>query len=166
MLRWIRRSFTLLLLVLVSAGLVAWFYAQRVLPQTEGMLALPGARAQISIERDDNGIPTIRATSVRDALYGLGVAHAQDRLWQMETHRRIGAGRLAEAFGEGALETDRFLRVLGVRRAAAAQWAQVSPASRELLMAYTEGGERGDRRPASAAARVRDPGPPARTLDP
>ena len=139
MLRWIRRSFTLLLLVLVSAGLVAWFYGQRVLPQTEGTLTLPGARAQLSIERDDTGIPTIRAASVRDAVYGLGVAHAQDRLWQMETHRRIGAGRLAEAFGEGALETDRFLRVLGVRRAAAAQWAQVSPASRELLLAYTEG---------------------------
>ena len=139
MLRWIRRSFTLLLLVVVSAALLAWFYGQRVLPQTEGTLALPGARAQLSIERDDTGIPTIRAASVRDALYGLGVAHAQDRLWQMETHRRIGAGRLAEAFGDGALETDRFLRVLGVRRAAAAQWAQVSPASRELLMAYTEG---------------------------
>ena len=93
MLRWIRRSFTLLLLVLVSAGLVAWFYGQRVLPQTEGTLTLPGALAQLSIERDDTGIPTIRAASVRDAVYGLGVAHAQDRLWQMETHRRIEIGR-------------------------------------------------------------------------
>ena len=48
-------------------------------------------------------------------MFGLGVAHAQDRLWQMETHRRIGAGRLAEAFGDSALDTDRFLRALGVR---------------------------------------------------
>ena len=45
-------------------------------------------------------------------MFGLGFVHAQDRLWQLETHRRIGAGRLAEAFGEGALETDRFLRAL------------------------------------------------------
>ena len=137
--KWIRRTFTLLLLLAVVAGLLAWFYAQRVLPVTDGTLHLPGARAELRIERDPHGIPTIRAASVRDALFGLGVAHAQDRLWQMETQRRIGAGRLSEAFGDGALETDRFLRTLGVRRVAAAQWAQLPAASRELLQAYTDG---------------------------
>jgi penicillin amidase len=136
---WIRRLFTLILLVLVAAAVAAWVLAQRVLPVVEGTLALPGAPAGLQIARDVNGIPTIRAGSVNDAMYGLGVAHAQDRLWQMETHRRIAAGRLAEAFGEAALDTDRFLRVLGVRRVAAAQWAQVAPASREALVAYTAG---------------------------
>ena len=114
--RWLRRSITLLLLLAVLVALGAWYWAQRVLPQTEGSLSLAGARAEIRIERDEHGIPSIKAASVRDAMYGLGVVHAQDRLWQMETHRRIGAGRLAEAFGEPAVETDRFLRVLGVRR--------------------------------------------------
>ena len=137
--KWFRRSLTLLLLVAVSAALAAWFYAQRALPVTEGSLRLPGAQAALRIERDEHGIPSIQAASVRDAMYGLGVVHAQDRLWQMETHRRIGAGRLSEAFGDGALETDRFLRALGVRQVAAAQWARVSPASREVLLAYTEG---------------------------
>ncbi|GCL61911.1 penicillin acylase family protein [Pseudaquabacterium pictum] len=137
--RWFRRLLTLVLLLLVTAALVAWTYAQRVLPQAEGRLVLPGAKAPLQILRDANGIPTIRAASVRDAMYGLGVAHAQDRLWQMETHRRIGAGRLAEAFGEAAVDTDRFLRVLGVRRVAAAQWAAASPASREALQAYADG---------------------------
>ena len=136
---WLRRLITLVMLLVVLLLLVAWFYGHRVLPKTEGTLTLPGARAELQILRDDQGIPTIRAASARDAMYGLGVAHAQDRLWQMETHRRIGAGRLAEAFGEGALETDRFLRTLGVRRAAQAQWAQVSPASREVLQAYADG---------------------------
>ncbi len=137
--RWFRRLLTLALLLLVGAALAAWVYAQRVLPPTDGTLALAGARAPLQIVRDVHGIPSIRAASVRDAMFGLGVAHAQDRLWQMETHRRISAGRLAEAFGDGALDTDRFLRVLGVRRAAAAQWAQVSPASREALQAYADG---------------------------
>ncbi|OYU76696.1 MAG: penicillin acylase family protein, partial [Burkholderiales bacterium PBB5] len=136
---WIRRLCTLVLLVLVSAAVVAWVLAQRVLPVVEGTLTLPGAPSGLQIARDVNGIPTIRAASVNDAMYGLGVAHAQDRLWQMETHRRIGAGRLSEAFGEGALDTDRFLRTLGVRRVAAAQWAQVTPQSREALLAYTAG---------------------------
>ncbi|MBL8351190.1 MAG: penicillin acylase family protein, partial [Burkholderiaceae bacterium] len=137
--KWLRHAVTALLGLAVAAALAAWIYAQRVLPVTEGTLALPGARAELRILRDEHGIPTIRAASIRDATFGLGVAHAQDRLWQMETHRRIGAGRLAEAFGEGALDTDRFLRMLGVRRAAAAQWAQVSPGSRELLQAYADG---------------------------
>jgi hypothetical protein len=97
--RWIRRLFTLVLLLVVAAALAAWVYTQRVLPATSGTLVLPGARAPLQILRDAHGIPTIRAASPRDAMYGLGVAHAQDRLWQMETHRRIGAGRLAEAFG-------------------------------------------------------------------
>ncbi len=137
--RWIRRLFTLVLLLVVAAALAAWVYTQRVLPATSGTLVLPGARAPLQILRDAHGIPTIRAASPRDAMYGLGVAHAQDRLWQMETHRRIGAGRLAEAFGEAALDTDRFLRTLGVRRVAAAQWAAASPASREALQAYSDG---------------------------
>lgn len=137
--RWIRRLLTLTLLLLVAAALAAWVYAQRVLPTTDGALALPGARAPLQILRDGNGIPTIRAASPRDAMFGLGVAHAQDRLWQMETHRRIAAGRLSEAFGEAALDTDRFLRVLGARRVAGAQWAQASHASREALQAYADG---------------------------
>ncbi len=137
--RWFRRLFTLMLLLLVAAALAAWTYSRLVLPATEGEIALPGAGAGLRIERDAHGIPTIRAGSLRDAMYGLGVVHAQDRLWQMETHRRIGAGRLAEAFGEGAVDTDRFLRILGVRRVAAQQWAQVGPAAREALGAYTEG---------------------------
>ena len=38
-----------------------------------------------------------------DAFFELGYVHAQDRLWQMEMHRRIGAGRLSEIFGEKTL---------------------------------------------------------------
>ena len=137
--RWFRRLLTLVLLLAVSGALTAWYYAQRALPVTEGTLSLPGAQAPLQILRDANGIPTIRAASAHDALFGLGVVHAQDRLWQLETHRRIGAGRLAEAFGEAALDTDRFLRMLGVRRAAAAQWAQLPADSRAALQAYTDG---------------------------
>ena len=139
MLKWIRRGLAALLALLLLAAVAAWFYAQHALPVAEGSLALPGARAELRILRDPHGIPTVRAASVRDAMYGLGVVHAQDRLWQLETHRRIGAGRLAEAFGEGALDADRFLRTLGVRQAAEAQWAQASPASREALQAYADG---------------------------
>ena len=128
-----------LLGVAVLISLSAVIYGWRVLPRTSGEIRMTGAEAQFSIERDRHGIPTIRAGNDHDAWFGLGLTHAQDRLWQMETHRRIGAGRLAEAFGEGAVETDRFLRALGVRRAAEAQWRQLGAESRAALLAYAAG---------------------------
>jgi len=110
-----------------------------VLPMTSGTMPLQGLRGEIRIERDADGIPTIKAASRDDAMFGLGYVHAQDRLWQLETHKRIGAGRLAESFGESALETDKFLRALGVRRTAAAQWEQASAETRAALNAYAAG---------------------------
>jgi penicillin amidase len=137
--KWLRRVLILfLLLALLAAGTV-WVYTRRVLPQTEGSISLAGPTAQIRIERDAHGIPTIQAGSVDDALFGLGFVHAQDRLWQLETHKRIGSGRLAEAFGEGALDNDKFLRALGVKRAATVQWNNAGPQARAHVVAYTAG---------------------------
>lgn len=137
--RWARRLGLLLLLLLATLAAALGWYAHRALPQTAGEIVLPGLQGELRIERDAHGIPTIRAASERDAAFGLGFVHAQDRLWQLETHRRIAAGRLAEAFGEGALETDRFLRALGVRRAAQAQWQQLPVSTKALLQAYADG---------------------------
>lgn len=137
--KWLRRvSLAVLSLALLGAG-AAWIYAGRTLPQTDGTAIVQGLESQVRIERDAHGIPTIKAASTEAALFGLGYVHAQDRLWQLETHRRIGSGRLAEAFGAPALETDKFLRALGVRRAAAAQWAKASPQLRGAILAYTAG---------------------------
>lgn len=137
--RWMRWGG--LAVLLLAAGLAGAFavYRARVLPQADGALVMPGLSGEVRIERDGFGIPTIRAGSQEDADFALGFVHAQDRLWQLETHKRIGAGRLAEAFGAPALETDRFLRALGVRRAAAAQWARIEPRARAGLLAYSAG---------------------------
>jgi penicillin G amidase len=137
--KWIKRVvWALLALLAALTGALGW-YSQAVLPTTAGVVSLAGAQAEIQIERDVHGIPNIRASSLRDANFALGVVHAQDRLWQLETHRRIGAGRLAEIFGPSALEADRFLRALGVRRTAALQWQALPQASREALQAYADG---------------------------
>ena len=141
--KWLRRVLTLLLLAVLTAGGALWNYSRQVLPQTDGVVTVktqPGLMGpDIKIDRDAHGIPTITAATANDAMYGLGFVHAQDRLWQLETHRRIGSGRLAEAFGEPGLETDKFLRALGVKRAATAQWAAASPEVRAALLAYTAG---------------------------
>jgi penicillin amidase len=50
--------------------------------------------------RDENGVPHIFAATETDSAFALGFIHAQDRLWQMEFTRRIGAGRLSEIIGQ------------------------------------------------------------------
>ncbi len=137
--KWLRRSLIVVVLLLLLAFAAAWLYGRLSLPQTDGAVTVAGLHAQVRIERDAQGIPTIKAASIDDALFGLGFAHAQDRLWQLETHKRIGSGRLAQAFGEPALENDKFLRALGVKRAAAKQWAQASAEVRAAVLAYTAG---------------------------
>lgn len=137
--RWFKRAALLLLASCVLLAAAAWWYVQQVTPAHEGRLNLPGLQAEVRIERDAHGVPTIHAARDDDAFFALGVVHVQDRLWQLETHRRIGSGRLAEAFGPAALDTDRFLRTLGVRQAAQAQWDQMSADSRAVLQAYSAG---------------------------
>lgn len=140
--RWLRRLLAVGLILLLLAATALALYLWRATPAHGGTLPLAGLRAEVTIERDAQGIPTVRGASMQDVAFGLGVAHAQDRLWQLETHRRIGSGRLAETFGHSALDTDRFLRALGVRRAAAAQWQRIvqqDGESRRVLEAYAAG---------------------------
>ncbi|WP_052293640.1 penicillin acylase family protein [Azospirillum sp. B510] len=122
-------------------GAYLWMRAQQ--PQTSGSIAIPGGGAPAEVIRDKQGVVHIFAATERDAYRALGYAHAQDRLWQMETMRRAGAGRLAELigtkYGDFALRTDRLMRTLGIRRAAEAMAATLSPEARAAFDAYAEG---------------------------
>jgi penicillin amidase len=137
--RLLRRAVAILLALLVAALLAVAATAWRATPAHDGTLRVAGLRGELRIERDAHDIPTIRAASVEDAAFGVGFVHAQDRLWQLQTHLRIGAGRLAEAFGPAALDSDRFLRTLGVMRTARAQFERLPPESRRVLEAYAAG---------------------------
>ena len=127
-----------LLLVCVIAG-GGGLYLISSLPPLDGRIAVHGPAGEVRIARDSDGIPLIAAATDEDAAFGLGFAHAQDRLFQMELQRRYGAGRLAEIFGLQALATDRQMRVLGLYRAAEAEIPTLSPAMRRGVEAYAAG---------------------------
>src|SRR5579885_1786732 len=97
----------LLPLVVVASGLL-WLRGS--LPRTSGTIALAGPSAEIRITRDAAGVPHIAAANDRDAAFALGFVHAQDRLFQMDMMRRLGAGRLSEVLGPATLATDRTMR--------------------------------------------------------
>ncbi len=107
--------------------------------QRSGKFHLQGLHEPIKIITDGYGIPHIYAHNEDDLYFAQGYIHAQERLWQMEMNRRLGAGRLAEIFGTVALETDRFCRRLGLHRAADAATDQLSAHNRRILEAYING---------------------------
>jgi penicillin amidase len=131
---------SLILVVIVAvAGLGAYVYLRRSLPQVDGTVHVDGISGQIDIVRDADAIPHIFATTKFDALFGLGYVHAQDRLWQMEFQRRIGHGRLSEVFGAVTVPQDRFLRTVGFGRAARSAWDRLPDAARRQIDAYVAG---------------------------
>src|SRR5688572_16505317 len=129
--------YILLLASLIAAGGYLWL--RRSLPQTEGNVTVSGLAGGVEILRDAYGIPHIFASTIDDAYFALGYVHAQDRLWQMEMNRRIATGRLSEILGPGALESDRFLRTLGLRRVAEANLKHFDAETRRVLDAYSGG---------------------------
>jgi penicillin G amidase len=128
------------IVALVAIVLVTGYaYLRRSLPVVDGQTVVQGIAAPVEIIRDADAIPHIFASSKADALFGLGYAHAQDRLWQMEFQRRIGHGRLSELFGPATLAQDRFLRTVGFGRAARAAWASTPPWAQQQITAYVAG---------------------------
>src|SRR4051794_33877232 len=127
----------LVLMAIVAAG--GLHYLRRSLPDIDGTVQITGLAAPIEIVRDADAIPHVYAASKLDGLFGLGYAHAQDRLWQMEFQRRIGFGRLSEIFGAATVPQDRFLRTVGFGRAARSAWARLPLATRREVEAYVAG---------------------------
>ncbi|MFN3285162.1 MAG: penicillin acylase family protein, partial [bacterium] len=127
-----------LLLALGSAATGAYL-VRRAFPQADGTLTVEGLQQPVEVVRDRWGVPHVYARTEHDLFFAQGYVHAQDRLWQMELNRRTASGRLSELFGERTLRTDRFLRTLGLRQAAALEWALLSQDTRAALRAYAGG---------------------------
>jgi penicillin amidase len=129
------------LLLLVILGAALWLRQRMVenLPATRGRLVLPGLGAPVVVERDALGVPTLRAATRLDAARALGFVHAQERYFQMDALRRVGAAEMAELVGPGALAFDRKYRVHRFRSVARQILEQLPPHQRALAEAYTAG---------------------------
>jgi penicillin amidase len=133
-------------MAIIIAVLLAgtWFHLRSSLPDYAGSITVPGLGGAVDIVRDDKAIPHIFAGSIEDAAFGLGFAHAQDRLWQMEVMRRVAAGRLSEVVpprvaGNAILDIDRTMRGLAVYASARDSLSALSPRVRAVIDAYTAG---------------------------
>ncbi len=109
------------------------------LPQIDGELVVAGIDAGASIARDASGIPKITAENRRDLAFATGVAHAQDRFFQMDLIRRQAAGELSELVGDVALRVDKRCRFHRFRSRAMAVLDATSATDREIIKAYADG---------------------------
>ncbi|HVT52937.1 MAG TPA: penicillin acylase family protein [Dongiaceae bacterium] len=139
LLKWI--GFGVLGLIVLTLGTVAagYLWLRSSLPQQDGTVQVTGLSAPVTIERDDRGVPTIRAANLDDAAFAVGFVHAQDRLFQMDMMRRVGAGRLAEVVGAQALPVDKLMRTLGLYAQAEQQAEDAGPQLKQVLAAYSAG---------------------------
>lgn len=139
-LRNVLKALAILLVVLVVAlGGGGYLFVQRTLPQTDGTVQLDGIKGRVEIVRDRWGVPHIYAQNLEDLFFAQGYVHAQDRLWQLEFNRRVAAGRLSEVLGKATLETDTYLRTLGLARTAQAEAAALDSQTKLVLESYARG---------------------------
>lgn len=109
---------------------------------SSGTLRLSALEAPVQVVRDARSVPHIFAESDRDAIVALGYVTAQDRLFQMDFVPRVAAGRLAEAFGPGSVDSDRFLRETGMDWGARKNLARIREEGGiewDLMRAYSAG---------------------------
>nr|WP_240655467.1 penicillin acylase family protein [Paraburkholderia phosphatilytica] len=130
---------------MAAAGV--WITMRESLPQLDGTWRLrpqdtPAGltlSAPVTIERDAQGVPTVRGANRMDVAYATGFAHAQDRFFQMDLLRRVAAGGMSALVGAAALPLDRANRLHRFRARALAALAALPPSQRELLERYAAG---------------------------
>ncbi|KFX12601.1 hypothetical protein JV35_20250 [Pectobacterium betavasculorum] len=127
----------LILLLTTIATVFVFFY--RSLPETEGTVRLQTLNSQITLERDERGVLTVKADDRASVSFGLGYAHAQDRFFQMDLLRRSASGELAALLGANLLPEDRRHRPWLLREKAREAVQGLPAAQRELLRQYTAG---------------------------
>ncbi len=136
-----------LIIALMLGGVATYYFkiylpdkvAPLSFPQIDGSIHVTGLNGTVDVYRDTMGIPHIYATTSHDLFFAEGYIHAQDRFWQMDAWRHIGSGSLSEMFGNGQVSTDAFLRTLGWEETAQQEYGLLSPNSKAILDAYTDG---------------------------
>ena len=137
--RWALRLLALAAcLLVVAAGSGAWI-GRSSLPELDGTIAADGLDGPASIARDRHGVALITATNRADLAFATGVAHGQDRFFQMDLIRRRAAGELSELFGAVALGSDREHRFHRFRARARTVLAGLDPDERLLIERYAAG---------------------------
>ncbi|MEM9474081.1 MAG: penicillin acylase family protein [Pseudomonadota bacterium] len=137
--RWLLRLFVGTFLLGTGAAVLLYWFSTRSIPDYTATLTVDGLGAPVEIVRDNANVPHIFGAEDTDVFFGLGLAHAQDRLWQMMMMRRTAQGRLSEVFGARTFAIDDLLRRLDLYPLAVQSVRVQSPYAQAALRAYAAG---------------------------
>ncbi len=137
--KWLFRIVTGLIALAILSIYMAYYLGSRSLPDYNATFQVDGISSPLEIARDTADVPHIFGETDADVFYGLGFAHAQDRLFQMMLLRRTAQGKLSEVFGLRTKATDELMRRLGVYDAAVASASHQTPETTAALQAYARG---------------------------
>ncbi|MEL6958485.1 MAG: penicillin acylase family protein [Pseudomonadota bacterium] len=137
--RWLIRLASALVVLMVAVVALVYYFASRSLPDYDGTLEVAGLTASVEIVRDNANVPHIFGETDEDIFFALGLAHAQDRLWQMTMLRRTAQGRLSELFGERTVPIDSVLRRFDLYTSARASVGALDADTQAALEAYSAG---------------------------
>ena len=106
--------------------------------ETKHLIAPDGTT--VIIDRDEYGVPHIKADNETAMFFGQGFAEANDRLYQIDLNRRAATGRLSEWFGSLALDVDKELLRTGYSDAEIdAMIANTLPEVQNAIQIYADG---------------------------
>ena len=95
---------------------------------------------EATVRVDGDGVSHVTADEEAAAMFAVGYAQANDRLFQLDLQRRVMRGQLSAVVGEATLESDAFNRRMGFVRAAEATWERVRDTDAgAAVAAYADG---------------------------
>jgi len=137
--RWLIRLASAMVFLVVAALFLGYYFASRSLPDYDTTFEVIGLNAPVEIVRDNANVPHIFGQTDEDVFYALGLAHAQDRLWQMTMLRRTAQGRLSELFGERTVPIDTLIRRFDLHSLSQRSVRAMDAETQAALQAYSAG---------------------------
>jgi len=137
--KWLLASAGVLAVIAITAFIVFTWFMNKSKPIIDGELAVSILDKDVTVTRDDKGVPHIFAETDADLYRAQGFVQAQDRLFQMDLARRQASGRLSEIIGEATINTDKHFRTFSLRNAAEKSLEAYDADSKQVLEWFAEG---------------------------
>lgn len=125
--------------VIVIAALGATMITPAVGTASETSYSVPGLENPVDVTVDKWGVPHISASGVGDLYHAQGFNAARDRLFQLDTWRRRGLGKLSEVLGPEFVDQDRAARMFLYRGDIQQEWDSYGPQAKEAATRFAKG---------------------------
>lgn len=104
-----------------------------------GQAADPAKQGEVTIHRDEFGVPHIFGDAESSMAFGMGYAQAEDRLEELLRQYRRCTGTMCEAFGPTYFRDDYRQRLWRHAEVAKANYDKLAPLPRTIIEAYHDG---------------------------